>query len=204
MCDPVSVDKPLSIDLSDLPDIQAWVHLTYAANHIPGTFDNITSYSYIRVDSLGFNKTVNGSYTPITKGKIFYGIGHDRKVGFKGDLRELYVTKGFSESSDEEAQEIIRHRSKVIDLNDLGYYKFDQSDFNWLNDDFRPQSGEVVYQKHISNIDKEEPKIIQDGKANFYCDYFSPTQYKVPRIFDVAGYWPEFSLKRHTQWDYIE
>ena len=194
----------MSIDLTELPDIQAWIHITYAANHVPGTFDQVNSHAYMRVDSLGFSKTVEGSYTPITKNVINYGIDHNRHIGFYGDLRELYVTKGYTESSDEEAQEIIRHRSKAIDLNDLGYYKFDQNDFNWLDDDFRPQKGKVVYQKHIKNANKEEPKIIQDGKANFYCDYFSPTQYKMPRIFDVAGYWPAFSLKRHDQWDYIE
>ena len=52
------------------------------------------------------------------------------------------------------------HRSKVIDLNDLGYYKFDRDAFNWLNDVFRPQKGAVVHMNNVDSKNKQDPDVI--------------------------------------------
>ena len=129
VCDP---DASVEFDLSELPDFQAWIHLTYSANHAPGTFTADTSKSYVRIDCSGFTRSASGSYAAISEPKAYYGIDANLTQGFDGDLREFYVRMGYTEDADE--IESLRHRAKVVDLSVLGYYKFDQEGFRWLND----------------------------------------------------------------------
>ena len=71
----------ISFDLEELWDFQAWIHVTYSANHKPGTFDEVNSYAYLRLDTSGFHKTLKGGYAPIGQPKIYYGINSELSNG---------------------------------------------------------------------------------------------------------------------------
>ena len=116
-----------------------------------------------------------GGYMPITDSNIYYGINATLGDGIEADFRELHVTQGFISEMDEEAQEKYIHYSKTVQSNVLGYYKFDQDGYEYLNDYFRPQRGKAVYSVDADDqFKKVKPEIIQDGKSNFYCDRIVP------------------------------
>lgn len=125
-----------ALDLSLLPDIQSWIHLTYSANDKSGAGDGTAkgSSSYMRVDSLGYSATLSGGYTPMGDKKIYYGTNAAVNKGFVGDLRELYVSYGYL-SADKVPN--LMHQAKVFLLNVMAYYRFESGNFKELKDTFR-------------------------------------------------------------------
>lgn len=152
VCDPEYVDASGAVvdnfefNLSELPDFQAWIHLTYSANNVPGTFWQRDSKSFIQIDCQGFQKKIRGGYSPITSTKAYYGINAALDGAFDGDLREFFIQSKYYENRNDIIK--LRHRAKDVSLDIMAYYKFDQDGFKVLDDAFRPQKGKYVYDKN--------------------------------------------------------
>ena len=124
------------IDLAEIPDIQAWMHLTYSANyHAVSNDSKVASTSYVRIDiSEKFKISASGDYIPITNAYVYYGSGDEiienekgtgrYKTGFMGDYRQFWITVGYI---DPDNIRKIMHQYKVLDYSTMGYYKFEQT-----------------------------------------------------------------------------
>ena len=119
------------IDLLDIPDIQAWMHLTYSANYraVSASNTSVSSSSYVQLDiSSSFTKrSEKNYYTPITNAYVYYGSGDEEengryKAGFMGDYRQFWITVGYIHPSDVRK---VMHQYKVLDYSTMGYYKFE-------------------------------------------------------------------------------
>ena len=92
-----SSDDIMRIDLTDLPDIQAWMHLTYSAKHIPSSGKSeAKSHAYLTVKDI----TETGPYVPMQDRNVYYGTAMDKSSqGFPGDYRQFYFTLGYVEKA---------------------------------------------------------------------------------------------------------
>ena len=64
--------------LAELPDIQAWMHLTYSANHSPVSKKaEAKSLPYLKVENI----LVTGPYLQIFDRRAYYGAGMDLEDG---------------------------------------------------------------------------------------------------------------------------
>ena len=120
-------------DVSKLPDMQSWMHLTFSAE-----WENVAmggGNSYLRIDFPDLNRVITGSYTNMKTEEVYVGIGSDMKRGFNGDIREVWVSLGYLEHADVPK---IMNMNKVFDVSTMGYYKF-QSPIGRLSDAMRDQ-----------------------------------------------------------------
>ena len=131
----------MKIHLADIPDIQAWMHLTYSANHVPvSRLADSKSHAYLNIDRI----TVTGSYMQMQDRNVFYGIGSNTKYsamgkGFAGDYRQFYFSLGYTE---EASIELLKHQEKVLEFETRGYYRFGCADT--MADVFRQQKAVVI------------------------------------------------------------
>jgi len=120
----------IKIDLAELPDMKAWMHITYSANYQPASKEiiGVASASYLRIDISTYSKMAFGSFYPVKTNKVFYGCGGPllEDVGFAGNYRQFWITVGFI---DERKVPFIMHEYKVLDYSTLAYYKFEQTIF---------------------------------------------------------------------------
>ena len=106
-------------DVSKIPDMQSWMHLTFSAEW--GNKAMGGGSSYLRIDFPKLNRTISGSYTNLKSPEVYVGIGSDMKRGFNGDIREVWVSLGYLEGADVKK---IMNMNKVFDVSTMGYYKF--------------------------------------------------------------------------------
>ena len=152
------------IDLEGIPDIQAWMHLTYSANYraVSASNKSVFSSSYVQLDiSSSFTAiSEKNYYLPITNAYVYYGSGDEDpdtpgryKSGFMGDYRQFWITVGFIHPSNVRK---VMHQYKVLDYSTMGYYKFEQTILLGRYDDsFRIQKAKqltIFPQFHIENI----------------------------------------------------
>ena len=89
-------EEDFIISLADLPDIQAWTHLTYSAMYSP---DEDKIHSYLKVGDV----YVKGPYMQMKDDIVYFGAGLDLqdgqgpRQGFAGDYRQFYYTLGYVE-----------------------------------------------------------------------------------------------------------
>ena len=102
--------------LALLPDLQSWMHFTFSANWKPKD-----SESYMRIDFPEQHLTIKGSYSHLKNPEVYIGIGSDKKRGFNGDIREVWVSLGYLNDTDVPK---IMNMNKVFDVSTMGYYKF--------------------------------------------------------------------------------
>ena len=88
----------IEVDLAELPDIQAWMHLTFSAIYNPASASSsVKSQSYLRIDISSFHKTWQGGYRPIKGNKVYYGCAGllSTDLGFPGNYRQFWITVGY-------------------------------------------------------------------------------------------------------------
>ena len=128
------------IDLAEIPDIQAWMHLTYSAEyHATSDISEVVSTSYVQIDiSEKFSISASGEYTSIENAYVYYGSGDEiieiendkekgtgrYKTGFMGDYRQFWITVGYIKPDNIRK---VMHQYKVLDYSTMGYYKFEQT-----------------------------------------------------------------------------
>lgn len=176
-------DDTFQIDLEKLPDIQSWIHLTYAANYNPTSKkSSVKSNSYVRLDISSFTIEAVGGYASITKPYVMYGLGDgyvnekgqkiDFKLGFPGNYRQFFLTLGYLKP---EKVPLLKHQYKVLDYSTMGYYKMEQTVLLGRYDDaFRPQQARIV------NV---PPLFVTENVAAPFCNSISQQFYQVPQFY---------------------
>ena len=109
------------IKLADLPDIQAWMHLTYSAKYSETAGE---SSAYVSIDGL----TRSGGYTPMQDRRAYLASGFDYKDGtghqdgFAGDYKQFWFALSYIDAT---KIELLKHQEKALDFLVRAYYKFD-------------------------------------------------------------------------------
>ena len=86
----------LKLSLADLPDLKAWMHLTFAANY-GDDYGPKNEHCYIRVDDL----EARGKYPPMQDRRAYLSSGFDymdgngHPEGFPGDYRQFWYAMTF-------------------------------------------------------------------------------------------------------------
>jgi len=130
ICENGEYVEDMKIDLSVLPDIMAWMHITYSANYKPlSAAGEVEAHAYLRIDISTFSKKWEGSFIPIVSNKVYYGAGgvrvaekSDEDLGFPGHYRQFWLSVGYIEDTN---VPYLMHEYKVLDYSTMGYYRFD-------------------------------------------------------------------------------
>jgi len=109
------------------------MHLTYTAHANE-------NYSTLRVDYPGGSLDTVLGYASISSSTAYLGIDSGLTYGFKGDVREFYMSLGAIKS---EKIPNLMNIVKVYDTSILAYYRF-QAENGVLNDWMRNQKATTV------------------------------------------------------------
>jgi hypothetical protein len=100
--------------LTKIPDIEQWMHLTYTAHATE-------NYSTLRIDYPGGSLETVLGYASISSTTAHLGIDSGLTYGFKGDVREFYMSYGTIKS---DKIPNLMNVVKVFDISTMAYYRF--------------------------------------------------------------------------------